>query len=111
MAGIIAQMAPAAIAAISMIRISTSRNLIAQEDHAGGRGKRSDQDLSLSSQIPEPHAEGGGQSQRNAEQDGDILAQDPHAAGRAEGALEHGDIDLDRIETGGDHRDQRAQKQ
>ena len=86
-------------------------NLIAQEDHAGGRGKRSDQDLSLSSQIPETHAEGGGQSQRYAEQDGNILTQDPHAAGRAEGALEHGDIDLDRIETGGDHRDQRAQKQ
>ena len=86
-------------------------HLVAEADHARRGGETAREHLTLGADVPEAHLERGRDGQRDAQQDGEVLPQDPHLAGRAEGAAEHGGKDLERIEVRAQRRDERAQQQ
>ena len=82
-------------------------DLITQQDHAGRGGKTAHQHLTFTADVPEAHLEGGGDGQRNAQQNGDVLEEDPDLPAGAEGALKDGLIDSNGVlagEGGGDQR-------
>ena len=80
--------------------------LVAQQDHAGCSRKAAGQDLSVTAEVPAAHAEGRRHSQGDHQQNGGVLQQHPDTALAAKGAVEDRDIDVDRVLTGQQHRDQ-----
>ena len=70
----------------------TIGHFAAQHQHAYRGGKAADEHLAFGAGIPEAHAEGRGDRQRDAQQNGDIMQGDQHTAG-AERAVEDGGVD------------------
>ena len=85
----------------------TIGHLAAQHQHAYRGGKAADEHLAFGAGIPEAHAEGRGDRQRDAQQNGDIMQGDQHTAG-AERAVEDGGVDGEGVIPGEDTGDHTA---
>ena len=81
---------------------------VAQIDHAGCGSQAADEHLTLAADVPEAHFERRGYCQRDAQQNGNVLTQDPQLARRAEGALQHGGVDGQWVFAREQHGNQRA---
>ena len=64
--------------------------------------QRTDKDLPFTADIPKSHLVGRRNCDRNAQQDRDMLHQDPELTGRSERTPDDRSIDLERIQTGQD---------
>ena len=85
--------------------------LVAQQDHAGRGGKTAHQHLALAADVPKAHFERRRHSDGHAQQNGQILKEDPGLSGGAESALKNGDVDADGVLAGEEHGDDGAHHQ
>ena len=72
-------------------------DLVSQQNHAGCGGQAANEDLALAAHVPEAHLERRGHCQGYHQQNGNVLAQDPHFPFRTEGTGEHGLVHTDGI--------------
>ena len=72
-------------------------HLAAQVEQASGSSQTAHQHLALGTDVPELHAEGGGDGERDTEEDGHVLDQLPDLTAGAEGAAEHGDVHINGV--------------
>ena len=79
--------------------------------HHCGSGNTAHQDLALSSDVPEPHFKGGGDGQRDGQQDHRIAQGIPGASAGSDGSVHHASIYLDRIAVGDQIDQQRADQE
>ena len=79
--------------------------------HETGGHDAADEHLALGADVPELHLEGGGQAHADAQQSHGVADGDPTAAGGPESAVEHGLIDLNRIQLGDGENEDTADHQ
>ena len=83
-------------------------NLVAKKNHTGGRCKGAHKNLSFSAQVPELHLEGRREGKRDAQQDGNLLQQNPNLSRGAKGTAKERHVDVDWVETGENRCDNAA---
>ena len=88
-----------------------SRELVAQQDHAGGGGQAADKGLTFRTDVPEAHLESGGHSQGDTQQNGHITGGNADAARSAESTGKNGAVNADRIFSGQQCGDQATKNQ